>query len=57
MNDRLGEMNVRRITLADGRYLILYEFSSDLLQSEVADAQTAEAKDNSSRETDRGSSV
>ncbi|HEV7745223.1 MAG TPA: hypothetical protein VGO56_09530 [Pyrinomonadaceae bacterium] len=55
MNDSLGEMNLRRITLADGRYLIFYEFSGDIDQIEVADTQSEEAQDQ--REIDRGSSV
>jgi hypothetical protein len=44
MNESIGEMSVRRVTLADGRYLIFYEFSSDLLQSELADAQWEQRK-------------
>jgi hypothetical protein len=57
MNDNIDKMTVRRVTLADGRYLIFYEFSSDLLQNEMIGAQSEQAKEKSSRETDRGSSV
>ncbi|HEV7681529.1 MAG TPA: hypothetical protein VGO68_05370 [Pyrinomonadaceae bacterium] len=57
MNETVGDMSVRRVTLADGRYLIFYEFSGDILQREVAGAQREETKDESADGTDRGSSV
>jgi hypothetical protein len=52
-----GEMNVRRVTLPDGRYSIFYEFSGDLLQSDLTDDRIDEPSDNSLRHSDRGSSV
>ena len=58
MNETLdGEMNVRRVTLTDGRYSIFYEFSGDLLPSELADVRSEETENKSWRQNDRGSSV
>jgi hypothetical protein len=57
MNQSVVEMSVRRVTLADRRYLIFYEFAGGPLESEAADAQGEVTTDKPSGETDRRSSV
>jgi hypothetical protein len=42
--DTSGEMNVRRTTMEDGRYLIYYTFGETRAQSERPEPESAEAQ-------------
>jgi hypothetical protein len=50
-------MEVRRITLADGRYLIFYTFDGEGADNGVENPQRKETQNESSREADRESRV
>jgi hypothetical protein len=51
------EMEVRRITLADGRYLVFYTFDARDSDPDVAEARQRETENESSGDVDRTSRV
>jgi hypothetical protein len=50
-------MTIRRITLADGRYMIFYAFSKELLKLSDKAKASHETEASPSRQTEQGSGV
>jgi hypothetical protein len=51
------EMEVRRVTLADGRYLVFYTFDGKDVDHDLEKTRYRETENESSRDVDRGSRV